>query len=290
MSLVRFIARFGAGVLPARTRALLARWRFGHHDLGARQLVERQRDGDRVTFTIDGRLTIAAEGEAIGAVEYHFVEDGDSRTEMASLVTLSSAAPADALLLDVGAHIGLFSVVHLALGPRHRAVLFEPSPPLSSASAAWLAMNGMTDRGQVRCAGVGDTVDTRMIETDSLGFASEARDQSSGTPVPFTSIDHLCRTEGLRPAIIKIDVEGYEAEVINGARETLHSERPILCLELHLDVLEQRGKLLGPLLDTLEAAGYRFESTTGTALPGWYLRNSVKAISRVVARPMSTHS
>ncbi|HYT74825.1 MAG TPA: FkbM family methyltransferase [Vicinamibacterales bacterium] len=283
--MIRALARTAARALPSRVRASLARWRFGHDDAGPRIRIERQHNGTCVHYTIDGALTFAAVGEAVGAVEYHFVEDGDSRAEMVSFMAVSSAAPADALLLDVGAHIGLFSIVHLARGPAHRAVLFEPSTPLSSGSTEWLRLNHMTDRAETRCAGIGNTIQTRAIETDVLGFAVAARDATSGTAVPFTTIDHVCCTEGLRPAIIKIDVEGYEAEVLEGARETLQRERPVLCLELHLDMLEQRGRPLATLLGALDAAGYLFETTDGRPVSTAQLRRSLKAVLRVTARP-----
>lgn len=283
--MMRRVARAAARLLPAPAKAALARWRFGHGDAGLRIAVTRQHHGDRVTFRLPSGQQFVARGDAADAADYHFVTDGDSRTEMASFLKVSAASPADALLLDVGAHIGLFAVVHLALAPAHRAVLFEPSPPLSSASADWLALNAMTDRGAVRCAGVGNLVETRMIEIDALGFAVPSRGTLAATEVPFTTIDHVCRAEGLRPAIIKIDVEGHEREVLVGARETLARDRPILCLELHLDVLEQRGGAIAPLLALLEATGYTFETSAGTRVSALQLRHSLKAILRIVARP-----
>lgn len=283
--MMRALARSATRVLPARAKAAIARWRFGHGDSGPRIPIEWRQDGDCLRFTMDGGIEFAAAGDAADAVRYHFIEDGDSRGEMAAFLAVSSAAPADGLLLDVGAHLGLFAVVHLALGPAHRAVLFEPSPVLSSGSADWLRLSGFAHRGEVRCAGVGDTVETRAVQTDALGFAVVSGDVAAGVAVPFTTIDHVCRTEGLKPAIVKIDVEGYEIEVLEGARETLGRDRPVLCLELHLDVLEQRGRALVPALGALEAHGYTFASSDGKRLRTAQIVHSLKAILRIVARP-----
>jgi FkbM family methyltransferase len=283
--MMRALARTAARILPQRAKAGLARWRFGHGDAGPRITVERRRDGASIRYTIADALTLVAAGESVASVEYHFADDGDSRAEMISFMSVSSSASRDALLLDVGAHVGLFSVVHLALGPEHRAVLFEPSPLLSSGSREWLRLNGMTGRADARLCGVADLVETRAIETDDLGFAQAARHPASGVAVQFTTIDHVCRSERLAPAIIKIDVEGYEPEVLDGARETLARDRPVLCLELHLDVLEQRGKSLALLLDALEAAGYVFESTAAQPMSAAQIRRSLKAVLRIVARP-----
>jgi hypothetical protein len=72
--------------------------------------------------------------------------------------------------------------------------------------------------------------------------------------------------------------------VLRGAVETIRRHRPTLCVELHLDLLEQRGEGLAGIVDPLVALGYRFETTAGRPLPSWRLRRSLKAILRVVAR------
>jgi len=283
--MMRGVARAMAQLLPPSAKAGLARWRFGHDDSGPRFRVTRHDVDGHAAVTIDGRFTLLVTADAAEAMTYYFEQDGDSRKEMASFIHVSSEVPADAVLLDVGAHFGLFALVHLALGRRHRAVLLEPSTPLSAASVSLLQLNGFGDRGEARREGVGDTVETRSIGIDALGFASAPHDAASGIPVAFTTIDHLCTDGALRPAIVKIDVEGFESEVLDGARETLRRVRPIVCLELHLDVLEQRGRPLPTLLAGLESAGYTFETTDGSRVTAAQLCRSLKAIARIVARP-----
>ena len=85
--------------------------------------------------------------------------------------------------------------------------------------------------------------------------------------------------------MVKIDVEGAEADVLRGAVQTLHAHRPLLFLELHFDMLEQLGERVGDLLGSLVVLGYRFETTRGVPLPRWQLQRSLMAVQRVVARP-----
>ncbi|HET7694623.1 MAG TPA: FkbM family methyltransferase [Vicinamibacterales bacterium] len=282
--MIREAARFAAGWLPQPVRAQLARRRFGYAGGGAAFDLTRTVQADGTTaITIGDRLRFLLPADAMPDFAFHFVENADSRDEMAAFMRLSHSAPHDALLLDIGAHKGLFSLVHLAVDPRHRAVLIEPSRPLAAAATALLASNDASRRADVLVAGAGERSGTRRIVLDPLGFAQPAG-EAGGEAVPFTTVDDLCGTRALAPAILKIDVEGAEAEVLRGARATLRAHRPAICLELHLDVLERRGDALGALLDDLAAIGYRFESTRGRAVPLWRLRRSLMAIVRVVAR------
>ena len=59
-----------------------------------------------------------------------------------------------------------------------------------------------------------------------------------GTPaevgsLPTMTIDHLVEFFGLKPGFLKVDVEGFEEEVLAGAREAITRHRPVLLLELH---------------------------------------------------------
>lgn len=57
--------------------------------------------------------------------------------------------------------------------------------------------------------------------------------------------------------LIKLDVDGYECEVLNGARGRLERDRPIICFELAPYVLNERGNSLKELVDILREYNYR---------------------------------
>ncbi|HVA18536.1 MAG TPA: FkbM family methyltransferase, partial [Candidatus Dormibacteraeota bacterium] len=79
-------------------------------------------------------------------------------------------------------------------------------------------------------------------------------------------IDAMTRRFGA-PTHIKIDVEGYEAEVLHGARETLNSCAPLLFVELHNDVLRAEGGDPYSVLEQLTGAGYTLHTLTGAEFP-----------------------
>jgi len=73
--------------------------------------------------------------------------------------------------------------------------------------------------------------------------------------VPLTSIDEYCRSTGLRPSCVKIDVEGGELSVLKGAHETLASARPALFVEV-ATAADAKQELWGLLSDL----GYDFHA------------------------------
>ena len=82
---------------------------------------------------------------------------------------------------------------------------------------------------EIRCEAVGNKNGTVRFRGDSNGAVTESA--GPGTiQVPVVSLDEVFRSE--KPMFLKIDVEGYEIEVLRGAREVLRS-LPRLDLEIH---------------------------------------------------------
>jgi hypothetical protein len=73
------------------------------------------------------------------------------------------------------------------------------------------------------------------------------------------SVDSLAAEHGSdrRLALIKIDVEGYESQVLAGARETLARLRPLLYVEFNDEILRDAGSSSVQLLQLFKGAGYR---------------------------------
>ena len=78
-----------------------------------------------------------------------------------------------------------------------------------------------------------------------------------GREVAQVSLDDYCQFRGLtRVGLLKIDVEGFEAEVLRGAQRVL-AGRPNIALELHLDDLARYGESAGSVLALLPLQDYR---------------------------------
>jgi FkbM family methyltransferase len=284
-SVVRRLARAAASLLPAAALRRLAAYRFGYTQEGRRFAFVQQDGPAGPTALIDGRLSLQSTADFMPDLRFHFVENGQSRDEIGAFLDLAPALPPGSVLFDVGAHRGLFSLVYCALSPDRRAVLFEPSASLTKDANRLIALNGFERRAEVRVCGVGDRAGRRDMVEDALGFARDAGSGSTrAESIDFTTLDDEWRRTGVAPAIVKIDVEGAEAEVIRGAAALLREVRPILFLELHMDELERRGESTKALLAQLASAGYRFAEPDGTPRSARALARSVRAIIRIVCR------
>lgn len=93
------------------------------------------------------------------------------------------------------------------------------------------------------------------------GFLRSAGDAQSMT------VDQLVSSSGIAPDVLKIDVDGFELDVLTGAERTLRDIRPRLVVELCPYLFTEHGRSLAELLDILSKAQYRIYSERGLPLP-----------------------
>ncbi len=172
------------------------------------------------------------------------------------------------LVFDVGAHLGDRSVAFAALGAR--VVALEPQPQV----VPWLRrLVGRNDRIIVRAEAVGRVMGTGWLavsrRTPTVSTLAEAwrKKLSEINPgfrkvrwddaveVPVTTLDALIAIYGV-PSFCKIDVEGYEADVLAGLTHPI----PGVSVEFVSGGLEVAAACIGRL-DELGA--YEFNAIAG---------------------------
>jgi FkbM family methyltransferase len=192
-------------------------------------------------------------------------------------------------LFDIGAHFGVFSLAALHFGgPTAAAVAVDPSPTAARMLRRQAALNGLERRLLVVEACVGDTVgETGMLDTGVIGAGyyvqSDGRQASDLASVAALTVDELARRTDIVPTHLKIDVEGAELDVIQGARGILSQRRPFVSLELHNDILRRSGRDPRMVVGCLEEYGYRLEDVEGEG--GLKERSFTREVSRLVAWP-----
>lgn len=164
------------------------------------------------------------------------------------LVWRRRLSPGD-LFVDVGANIGLYTVFAADLGAEVVAV--EPDPVNAGRIRENLAVNGL-DAVVVEKAM--DSKPGTVVMTADLNERNHLLpDGADGRTVEATTLDALL---GGRTAMVKIDVEGAEEAVLQGAEDALRERRiTLMQLEWGLDedsAVHDRS----PLLDLLRRHGY----------------------------------
>jgi FkbM family methyltransferase len=191
--------------------------------------------------------------------------------EPAKAAFLRERSPPGATVLDLGAHIGLFTV-HLAraVGPSGRVLSFEPAPATAAALERTVGYNGLRPVVSVRrTALAGRSGEVELFDTgDACSNANSlvrtARTRGA-TRATATTLDDLVRDEGLAVAVVKMDIEGAELEVLEAAAALLSDQRPAMTIEVHPVELRAAARDPREVLDLLVGHGYVV--TEGRATP-----------------------
>ena len=155
-------------------------------------------------------------------------------------------------LLDIGANVGVVSIPVAVSGTQVLSVEALPANYELLAMAA--EANPSARITTVHGAAGAERGTLMMAGTGPWAHASGGDD---GIRVPMYPVDDLVRlTEFGAPDVIKIDVEGFEREVLRGLVRTLSEVRPVIVIESNSWVMRGKGHYR-ELLEDLEEAGYQ---------------------------------
>lgn len=169
-------------------------------------------------------------------------------------------------IIDIGAHLGLFSACSSQLtGSTGKIICFEPTPGTYEVLKKTLALNkcdNVTPLQQAVGAATGETVffvsSTAACNSNSL-VENVSEGNAEKYNVTITTIDDIVNTFQLHPDLIKIDAEGAELDVLKGGIKTLNEKKPTLILGLHPKFIKQKGDSLEAIWEILMSAHYKIE-------------------------------
>jgi FkbM family methyltransferase len=160
---------------------------------------------------------------------------------------LSCIRPGDCVW-DVGANVGIYSELFaLAVGPSGKVVSFEPSPACVAALEERLRDRSAGAWWSVLPVALSDAdgdawLSLRDGDTAPSNHLANGHD-TLAVPVKTARGDSLLAQGHGPPAVIKIDVEGFEGEVLDGMGSVLaHRSLRAVCVEVHFSQLDRRGK------------------------------------------------
>jgi FkbM family methyltransferase len=190
---------------PVAAVARYARWQLGS------RLVP---GGVAVPFVNDARLLVrpgmtGATGNVYAGL--HEFED---------MAFVLHALRKEDLFVDIGANVGTYTVL-AAKVVGARVVAFEPIPTTTVVLRDNIALNGISSRVDVRtsCAGAAPGSVLMTTGSDTMNHVIAKPPEASGAlSVAVETVDSVVASP---PFMLKIDVEGYEREVLRGAAATL---------------------------------------------------------------------
>jgi FkbM family methyltransferase len=175
------------------------------------------------------------------------------------LALLDLAGPG--AMIDVGANVGLYALLAAACSDRDVRA-FEPTPGLAAVARAAADRNGLRIVVEQLALGREQGTATLFLSdaSDSSNSLAEGYRPSSGQlDVTVHTLDAYCARAGVVPAVLKVDTETTEPDVLAGAAATIARHRPwILC-----EVLA--GRRPGELADVMAPHGYTWYHLRGDA-------------------------
>ena len=173
------------------------------------------------------------------------------------------------VVLDVGAHVGIFTLVSaLGVGSAGEVHSFEPVPANFEALSRNVELNGFDNVAVNRVAVGAEPGEARLGVPEgaaSLGGDTSAMYTVGGSAhtisAPVVTLDDYVadRLAGRPIRLLKLDVEGLEPAALEGFDSRLSESPPdAVVLEVNLELLDRHGFTGEGFLDALRGYGYSF--------------------------------
>jgi len=185
------------------------------------------------------------------------------------------ACKGESVFFDIGAHIGLYSLpASIVMGSWGKVYAFEPARQNYSTLLRHVQLNRATNICVYNCL-IGDrdsevTFYEDPLDANPMNSLTLLKEPERYVPrkVKQLTLDTFCRDENVVPDVIKIDVEGAELYVLEGAQEVLMKHRPLIFLSVHPRHIQQLGYSLDRLCDQIDSLHYEVRNTDNSPIEG----------------------
>jgi FkbM family methyltransferase len=172
------------------------------------------------------------------------------KCEMATKHWFVSNIEKDWVILDIGANIGYFSILFSRLATQGHVYAFEPT------STYEMLMENLAHHGTHNITALRLAVGKQSGPQQDAIFRIWGEEPERQT-YPFTTIDEFVEKQKLsRLDSIKIDVDSFDFEVLQGAEKTLIEYNPFVMVELN-HALSRRNQSNAEALEWMADLGYK---------------------------------
>lgn len=193
------------------------------------------------------------------------LETGTYEPDLADL--FKSYIQPDRDVIDVGSNVGLFTVLAAKNLSTGRVLAAEPTDAAfelleTNASQNLVNAKVILYKGLVADVDGSSQINVVTGREEYSSMADVIHPSVAGQPtqvitVPTKTLDSLVAQHNLRPALIKVDVEGAEGMVFSGAEKTLLNHRPVIISEFSRPLLEKNGSSPEKIVSHFEQFGYK---------------------------------
>jgi FkbM family methyltransferase len=162
------------------------------------------------------------------------------------------------IIYDIGAFRGAYGVAaKAAFGDDVTVYLFEPIEANLQAIEAISRLNQF-QRFEIvpKAVGTGGAIAGNFNRRDTMLRKGDLSDTSVTNELIATSLDAHTEETGATPSIVKLDVDGFEMEVLEGGRKFLGMHKPRLWIEIHPQFLAAQGRRWEEAVELLKMLGY----------------------------------
>ena len=178
-----------------------------------------------------------------------------SRDKLLSLINKNST------VLDIGANIGQVALQCAQRANAGQVHAFEPFPKTFKKLEKHLTLNAF-DNLSIHNIGLGNAAGELFFQTNFIGNPGMNRitnnEKLASTKISIVRLDNFMVDNNIQQVdLIKIDVEGFEFEVLKGAQETIQKYHPKLFIELDDENLKLQNSSAKELVSWLKAYNYQ---------------------------------
>ena len=185
--------------------------------------------------------------------------------EKLELDIFSELCKKSSVFFDIGANIGMYSIVAENSNKKIRSYAFEPTPGNVSLLKKNKELNNMKKIAIIESA-VSEKVGNAKISLGTSGSGTNSLSVDYGgeyLDVKTISVDEFCLKKGIRPDLVKIDVEGHENYVLKGAVRTIKGSQVTIFIE-YIPKMNKEIKRITKYLAGVSKGCYVVDDVRGT--------------------------
>lgn len=237
-------------------------WRIAGREFIAEKAAAMAFRSEVIDLTVEGTPLRFQIGDPTGASWYK--KDKLDNEDVRYVEKYLLADDGSSIVFEIGCHHGLTTALLSKRLPNGQLHAFEAMPENLEVLKQNLSLNHCDNVVPIGAA-VGDR--SGEIRMKSKSNSAVLAGAANGPSVPLVCIDDYVDQTNVVPDLLKIDVEGYEVNVLEGAQKTIADRRPAILIEVHTELISRYGRKPEDLWYYISLENYRILEYKGNREP-----------------------